>query len=369
MNVELRDPKIQRQAPAKLLIADCDIHPARKSPKDLYPYMEKRWQEHMEMFGTRQRQGFDVGPAYPKGQRNAARRDAWPPSGGKPGSDLPFMAKQHLDAHNIRLGILNPVGDNGQPSQNQEFGAAYCAAMNDWQLNTFLKPEPRFKGSIVVPYENAPAAVKEVERWAGNPHFVQVLFQSRSAEPFGQRRYWPIYEACVRNNLPLGIHAFGFGGFPVTGSGWPSYYIEDMVGHAQACVSLLTSMVIEGVFERYPTLKLVLIESGFGWLPSLGWRLDRIYKRLKVETPILKRLPSEYIHDHVWVTSQPMEEPDDRQQVVDIIEWIGWDRLMFATDYPHWDFDDPEHALPVKLTDEQRRKFFVGNALELYKQG
>jgi len=123
------------------------------------------------------------------------------------------------------------------------------------------------------------------------------------------------------------------------------------------------------VFERFPTLKLVLIESGFGWLPSLAWRLDKIWTRLRQETPHLRRLPSEYIRDHVWLTTQPMEEPAQTRHLLDTIEWIGWDRLLFATDYPHWDFDDPAQALPIKLTDAQRQAVFLDNAKAVYRQG
>jgi predicted TIM-barrel fold metal-dependent hydrolase len=113
-------------------------------------------------------------------------------------------------------------------------------------------------------------------------------------------------------------------------------------------------------------LKIVLIEAGFAWLPSLAWRLDRLWKRLREETPHLKRLPSEYIRDHVWLTSQPMEEPQPREHVLDAIEWIGWDRLLFATDYPHWDYDDPAQVLPFRLGDAQRQQFFIDNARALY---
>ena len=132
---------------------------------------------------------------------------------------------------------------------------------------------------------------------------------NRTSEPPGQKRYWKVYEAAAAANRPVGVHAFGFGGWPVSGSGWPSYYIEDMVGHAQSCQSFLTSLVIEGVFARIPNFKLVLTESGFGWVPSMGWRLDRIWKRLKHETPHLTQAPSEYIRSQVWFTTQPMEEP------------------------------------------------------------
>jgi len=354
---------------SKLAIADGDIHPQRNSIKDIFPWLEQRWQEHALTFGARPRQAYQAGPAYPKGQPNASRRDAWPPDGGRPGSSLAFMQQQLLDANNITLGILNATGDNGSSFQNREFGAAVCHAMNHWLVEEWLAPEPRLKGSIVVPFEDPEAAAVEVERWAGDPRFVQVLMVTRTAEPPGQKRYWKLYEAAAAANLPIGVHAFGFGGYPVSGSGWPSFYIEDMVGHAQSAQAFLTSLVIEGVFERLPNFRLVLIESGFAWLPPLAWRLDKIWRRLKMETPHLKRAPSEYIRERVWLTTQPMEEPQPREQVLDAIDWIGWDRLLFATDYPHWDYDDPTQVLPMPLPEQQRRGFFFDNARALYREG
>ena len=160
MNVQItRKPLPEPANSSKLATADCDIHPARRSDKDLHPYMERRWIEHMQTFGARPRQAYEAGPAYPKSQPNAARRDAWPP-GGKPGSDLPFLQRQLLDPNNCVLGVLNATGDNGQSYQNREFGAAVCHAMNEWQLHEWLRPEPRLKGSIVVPYEDAVAALR-----------------------------------------------------------------------------------------------------------------------------------------------------------------------------------------------------------------
>ena len=367
MNVQVTSrPTPAAANTSKLAIADGDIHPQRNSIQDIFPWMEKRWQEHALTFGNRPRQAYQAGPAYPKGQPNASRRDAWPP-GGKPGSNLEFMQRQLLDANNITLGVLNATGDNGSSFQHREYGAAVCHAMNEWLVEHWLSREPRLKGSIVVPFEDPEAAAREVERWAGDPRFVQALMVTRTAEPPGQKRYWPLYEAANAANLPIGVHAFGFGGYPISGSGWPSYYIEDMVGHAQSAQAFLTSLVIEGVFERLANFKLVLIESGFAWLPPLAWRLDKIWRRLRMETPHLKRAPSEYIRERVWLTTQPMEEPQPRGQVLDAIDWIGWDRLIFATDYPHWDYDDPTQVLPMPLPERQRRGFFFDNARALYR--
>jgi predicted TIM-barrel fold metal-dependent hydrolase len=368
MNVQLGSrPAPVTGTTSKPATADCDIHPARNSNDELAPFLPRRWQEHYREFGARLRQAYQTGPAYPKGQPQASRRDAWPP-GGKPGSNLEFLRAQLLDANNTQLGVLNATGENGQAFQNREFGAAVCHAMNEWLIEKWLSREPRLKGSIVVPYEDPDEAVAEIERYAGDERFVQVLMLNRIAEPPGQKRYWRIYEAAAAAGLPVGVHAFGFGGWPVSGSGWPSFYIEDMVGHAQSCQSFLTSLVIEGVFARLPAFKLVLIESGFGWVPSLSWRLDKLWRRLKHETPHLALAPSEYIRNQVWLTTQPMEEPQPREHLLDCIDWIGWNRLLFATDYPHWDYDDPALALPLSVEEEKRCRFFLQNALELYGQ-
>jgi predicted TIM-barrel fold metal-dependent hydrolase len=369
MTVDLRPrPAPAASATTLTAIADCDIHQSPKQGmRGLFPYLEARWRTHLETFGPLPRQAFQAGPAYPKSQPDASRRDAWPPDGSRPGSDLNFMRRQLLDAHNVALGVLNMIRPHPGSFQNVYLADAVCQAMNRWQVAEWTGPEPRLKASVLVPYEDGEASAHEIARWAGDPNFVQVLLLSRTAEPLGQKRYWPIYQAACEADLPVGIHAFGFGGYPVSGSGWPSFYIEDMVGHAQSCQAMLTSMVLEGVFARFPTLRVVLIEAGFAWLPPLCWRLDRLFHRLRAELPHLKRLPSDYIRDHVWLTTQPMEEPEPKARVLDAIGWIGWDRLLFATDYPHWDYDDPGQVLPAGVGEPHRRAFFRDNARAVYR--
>ena len=206
MNVQYRDqPVAEATNASKLMTADGDIHPGRNGPKDMAPFLAQRWQDHLATYGSRLRQAYQKGPAYPKSQPYASRRDSYPPEGGRPGSSLDFMRKQLLDPNNCVLGILNATGDNGQAFQNREFGAAMCHAMNEWLIAEWTSKEPRLKASLVVPFEDTQAAVAEIERYAGNPNFVQVLMLNRTAEPPGQKRYWPIYEAAARAKLPIGI--------------------------------------------------------------------------------------------------------------------------------------------------------------------
>ena len=116
----------------------------------------------------------------------------------------------------------------------------------------------------------------------------------------------------------------------------------------------VASMVLEGVFERYPRVHVVLVEGGFAWGPSLGWRLDRLWSRMRDEVPHAKRPPSEYMRQNLYFTTQPMEEPEQPDDLLLTFEQIGWDRVVFSTDYPHWDFDDPRHAFKVHRC---RRRF------------
>jgi hypothetical protein len=263
------------------------------------------------------------------------------------------------------LGVLNPLA-TGQGIRNQDLAGAICSAINDWQIEKWTSKDSRLKGSIVVANEDGPAAAAEIRKRAGDKNFVQVLLLSRNVEPLGQRRYWPIYEAAEDAGLPVGVHAFGFGGNPITASGWPSYYIEEMVGHSQCQQTVLASLVLEGVFERHPKLKMIMIEAGFGWTPSLCWRLDKVWQRLRSEVPHVKRPPSEYIRERIYWTTQPMEDPERRQDLFDVIDWIGWDKLLFATDYPHWDFDEPSRVLPPGVSDDNRAAFYLGNARKVY---
>jgi predicted TIM-barrel fold metal-dependent hydrolase len=364
MNIEVRAP--QREQKIKLQIVDCDFHP-KITHDQMRPFLSNQWWSYLQTFGNRSRHGYAKGYAYPKMTPQAARRDAWPPNGGLPASDLDFVRQQHLDFYGIETAIMNPLSPTGQGDQNVELSIALASAANDAQLAHWSDPDPRLKSSVVVPYEDGVASAKEVRKRAGDKRFVQVFMLSRTGEAAGRKRYWPIYEAAVEAGLPVGIHAFGYSGWPMTSSGYPSFYIEEMTEHATAAQVMVTSFIMEGVFERYPELKVVLIECGFGWLPALGWRLDKHWKRLKDEVPHLKKAPSEYIREHFWVTTQPMEETENPDHLIEVMNWIGMDRIMFSSDYPHWDFDDPFVSLPPSLTDTQRRMIYAANARGLYR--
>ena len=346
-------------------IVDADVHHMLDSDATLEPYLSRRWAGYSQQFGLRSPDSIGYFATRPR--HFACRTDAWPPGGGVPGGDLGFMREQLLDAWPIEAAILNPINQTTCGAQFNEFAAALTRALNDWTLAEWLERDPRLFGSICVPCEDPALAVSELERLGDHPRFLQVLVNVRTREPLGNRKYWPLHEAAAARGLPLAIHVGGHGGNTITGAGWPTYYFEDHSGYPQAFQAQVTSLVVEGVFERFPGLKVVLQEGGFAWLPWLMWRLDMGFDLLRDEVAHLERRPSETIRDHFWFTTQPIEEPEKPEYFLQLWSDLDMaDRALFATDYPHWDFDAPDRAVPGELPAATRRAIFADNARALY---
>ena len=348
-------------------IIDTDIHNYLPNPGTIREYLPQRWREYHESFGARNPNSIAFFPTRPRNM--AARADAWPETGA-PGSDLDLMRSQHLDLWGITVGILNPLEQIFMGSQFPDYSAALTTALNNYTLEQWVEPEPRLLSSICVPYEDADYSVAEIKRLAPDKRFVQVLLNLRTRDPFGNRKYWKIYEAAVEHDLPVAAHVGGVGHNTITGAGFPSYYFEDHAGYPQAFHAHITSMIFEGVFEAFPTLKFVCQEGGFAWVPWLSWRLDRAWRQLRGEVPHVKRAPSEYIREHLWLTTQPIEEPEHPHQFAQLLEQLEAlgvsRRLLFSTDYPHWDFDAPDRALPREMSNEYKRDVLFTHAADLY---
>ena len=201
----------------------------------------------------------------------------------------------------------------------------------------WLDPEPRLRSGLVVAYEDGDYAAAEIDRLGDHPGFVQVMLGIRTSEPLGRRKYWRMYAAAVEHDLPIGIHFGSQGGSPTTGTGWPSYYLEDHAGMSTAFQAQVTSLICEGVFEQFPKLKIVLIEGGFAWVPPLAWRLDAAWCKLRDEVPHLRRLLSEYFCRALLADDAANggagAGPASSVEMLEQAPWLK-QRLMFSTDYP-----------------------------------
>ncbi len=348
----------------RVKVIDADVHPAPRSFAELRervpePWRSRNWPDQV----------FDAveTPTY-VAPGKAQRRDAYPPGGGPPCSDPLFAEQQLFRDAGVDYAILLPL--TVRPVPNPEHEAAVCAATNSWLADTWLSAynhHDRYRGALRVCSGDPGLAVKEIERWAGHPHFVEIMLVAYTRAPFGQPHYHPILAAAVKHELPIVVHVNRAAGMGLlTPVGFASYFIEHHSLYSLLYATHLTSLIFEGAFEKFPTLKVVFAEGGFSWIVPLLWRLDNLWAEARSETPLVKRRPSEYVHDHVRFTSQPIEEPTDASRLSHVLEWADASHLlMFSTDYPHWDFDDPMRVAR-QLPAEMRERILRDNALALY---
>ncbi len=312
-------------------VVDCDVHLVVPAVEVLLPYLSDHWREYIRETAFK----GPVDTSYPRGTATSGHADAVNLGGPVPGSDLAQTCAEVFDADGAAYAILT-CAYAVESVRNPFAAAALASAVNDWQTREWLDREPRLRGSVVVPSQDPELAAHEIDRVGGHPGLVQVYLPARSEAPYGNRRYYPIYDAALRHDLAIGIHFGGQPGNPPTAVGWPSFYLEEYVGMSHVFQSQLISLVTEGVFDRYPALRVALIESGVTWLPSLFWRLDKEWKGLRREVPWVRRLPSEYIREHVRLTTQPFDAPPDPAHLNEVVDHLGADDLlMFASDYPH----------------------------------
>ncbi len=341
---------------------DCDLHPAVPSMAALLPYFDPYWREMVSVRAL-DRLNFSL-TSYPQNAPNACRPD-WSRPGTKAGTSLAAMQSDALDAFGTRFGILNCL-HGAQAMHSEDMAAVFCRAVNDWVRDEWLARDPRLRASIIVPAQNAELAVEEIERCATDTRFVQVLMLLMGETTLGRRHLWPIYRTAERLGLPIGIHAGSTYRYAPTSIGWPSYYLEDYVVQSAGFENQLQSLISEGVFAKFPELKVVLIESGLTWLPGFIWRADKTWRGVRAEVPWVARQPSELIRQHVRLTVQPIDGADGRDELLRLVDRVGSDEIfLFSTDYPHWQFDGDEalpHGLPVDLA----RKISVDNPLATY---
>jgi predicted TIM-barrel fold metal-dependent hydrolase len=341
---------------------DCDIHPAVPTTRLLLPYLDAYWADTVTMI-LRGIARLEMS-SYPPNAPLTARPD-WRPSDGRAGSDLAGLRAQALDHFGQRYAICNPLY-GAQVLYNPDFAAALCSALNEWIVKEWLDHEPRLRASIVISPLDPDRGVAEIERLASDERFVQVLLLAGGELPLGRRMYWPIYRAAEHYGLPIGIHAGSMYRHPPTQSGYPSTLVEDYIAQSQVLAGQLVSFIAEGVFTKFPLLRLVLIESGVTWLPALMWRFTKDWRGVRTEVPWVKSAPAEIIRDHVRLTVQPFDGPADPASLNRTIDQLGSDRmLLFSTDYPHWQFDGDD-VLPTGLSDDILRKILVDNPFETY---
>lgn len=346
---------------------DCDIHPQIGDPEELLRFVEPAQRDWFRA------QGPSLGlPGYSWAHPTSWFRQDLGANGEVPGATVEAVREQVLEPSGADVGVLNAddavlVSLMASPYR----ATALARAHNDWLREAWLEREPRLRASIVCPAQDPQAAAEEIRRAGADERFVQVLLCGGSERPYGEPRYLPIFETAAELGLPVAIHTGGEGmGIAASpgGAGPPTFYIEwHTLGSACSTMAHLVSLLCNGTFERLPGLRVLLMEGGVAWLPGILWRLDTNWRGLRSEVPWLERKPSEVARERVRFTTQPLEHTEGNDALLfEMLEAAGApDVLCFASDYPHWDFDDPAFMLG-RLPESWQEQVLHGNAAALY---
>jgi len=350
---------------APVPVVDCDVHCVPASIEALFPYLDEHWVGFIAngMLGM----PAALGAMYPPGAATSATAEARAAS-GPPGTSLDAVREQVLDRHGVDVAVLSCI-TGFDAIRNTYYGGDLLRAVNDWQAAEWLDRDPRLRGSIVVPPLDPEAAVREIRRLEDDPRFVRVLLPVRADAPYGNRRYHAIYAAAAERGLAIALHAWGLSGAQPTPNGFSEHYIEDYVAHTIIAQGHLTSLVVEGVFQRFGDLRVSLLECGSTWLPAYLWRLDKDWKGIRREVPWVDRRPSELLREHLRVSVAPLHAPADLEQLDELMATLDWpELLMFASDHPH-DHGDGAARFLARLSGEQRAAVMGGNAAAHYRLG
>lgn len=363
---EVRD-RVPATTEVPVRVVDSDVHPVPRSGEEIVqhipePYRSKHYLAHQ--FG--ETINYDA-PDY--AHARAMRVDTFPEGGGFPGSEPDLAFRQLILEAGSDIAILEPA----MRSQIiPEVTQAMKIATNHWLDRNWLDAENnwhrRWYGSICVAIDDPEGAAREIEYWAGHPYMAQVLIDAEPRPSWGDPRYYPIWRAATRHDLPVSCH-LGRGYFeklPMPPVGFPSYNHDFMVTYSLLAANQVMSLVFDGVFEEFPTMKVVLVEHAFTWILPLCWRMDAIYAARRSELSQLKRKPSEYVAEHIRFTTQPLDYPEDKLELTRALEWMGADKLLlFSSDYPHWTFDDPRWLIK-HLPEDFRDRIMFENGIETY---
>jgi predicted TIM-barrel fold metal-dependent hydrolase len=361
-------PKVaDRAAHTEMLIVDADIH-VNDTPGALAPYCDLPWRKSLEALD-----GADYPYLQVPGFAPNLRLDP-PIPGSHPYRSVSTAAEMRhgLDELGIDIGILFP--DHMllfAAIPNIEYATYLARAYNRWLLEEWLRTEPGLYGVLLASPQNPEAAAQEIRHYANEERIVGVYLPTAGVNPlWGHRKYDPIMAAAQEVDLPVCLHSVTLvsPAFPCQLDQFENHFARQVLSHSFAMMANLTSIIHSGVPARYPGLRIVFTEAGIAWVPYMSWRMDKYFNEYRRMVPFLERRPSDYIRERMWFATQPIEEPDDPRDLVATIDLIGGpERILFASDWPHHDFDHPRAILKLPMPQEAKRKIMGQNALDLFR--
>ncbi len=282
-----------------------------------------------------------------------------------------------LDAEGIEAAIIyTTVGLLWEAElTDPELSQAYCRAYNRWVTEWCSEGKGRLFAAAHLSLTDPAGAATEIARAVGDGAvgaFVAPF--THDAKPLGHPDHDVVFAACQDLDVPLAIHPtfepqWTKGQRMGTWENVKQLRLLPMVMASDGVRQQFTTLFDYGVFDKFPKLRVVVLESGAGWIGYWLDRLDAVFKH----TPLAKRVPLEnppswYFENRCWISCDP-----DERTVPHLAERFGADRFMWASDFPHVDhtagYVKDLEVLASQFPDATRRQFLGDNARQVFKLG
>ena len=355
-----------------MLIVDCDAHHyENENFNEILPFIENDVLRQLTMSG-RAKGRHSIVPGQVGYQDMGGRVTRYPlrmTEKTEPGRlrDVQ-LGERWMDAMGVDYSCLFPTGMlNVGLHPQKEMEVELCWAYNRW-LTEVVLPENhgRFYTQLALPLSDAEASLRQVETFGGRKGVTGCMVTTVRTLPVHDNSLMKVYRAIEERGLSLAFHSGPNWGEPVF-KGLNRFISVHALGFSFYNILHCTNWVINGMGERFPKLPVIWIESGLAWIPFLMQRLDHEYMMRPSEAPLLKKKPSDYMRD-MFYSTQPMEIQDMEALETTFRMMNAETQLMYASDYPHWDFDLPStiYDLPF-LSEKAKHNILGGNAARTFK--
>ena len=303
--------------------------------------------------------------------RSLWSRDAWDRSfGGTLGKDNedPKVQLADMDADGIDVqAVFSTRGISLSALREVDLAVDIARAYNDWLTNFCATDPARLKPVALVALQDVDAAVKEARRAVEELGHVGVMLPTNVLDQdIGNRRFWPFYEEVERLGVGLAIHG-GIRASERMHGRFGKFIAVHTLAFPFECMAALTGLIFAGVPETFPKLRIAAMEASCGWVPFLMDRMDEEFEiRGAREAPLLKAKPSEYMKSGAFYYAFELEETT----LPYVMERVGSDKLLYASDYPHWDTSWPNSVATFTeredLSDVDKQQILGQNPQTFY---
>jgi predicted TIM-barrel fold metal-dependent hydrolase len=357
-------------------IVDCDVH-VHELPDEIAEHCEMPWRKAVEAivpesaasahFGS---VGDYVVPGLAQGAGDGSD-PLWPGGQNRPMFvTSPTQCRRDLDSLGIDSAILFPDHLLKLALQvNADYAMALARAYNRWLIDKWLSNTKGFYGALCMAPQDPEGSAEEIRKLGKKHKMVCAYLPAAGINPlYGNKKYHPIYEAAQEIGLPVAVHglAICYPTFPCQMEQFDEVGRHGF-GHSLQMAVNFFHMMCNGIPVRFPELKISFNEGGLAWVPWVMMRLNNEYHEWRGRLlPFFKERPSHYLKNFRFST-QPAEEPEKPEDYLKLLELIGsFDNIIYASDWPHHDFDHPSRILNYPMPEKVKRQVMGENAAQFF---